>query len=264
MRDVVMGYAHNGNVRQEWHASMAGVGWWDKAHDNRIAGELAAGGPYIPDNRCRVVQQFLDNSLPGLEWLWFTDVDVVVPPFILDQMLAVADPVERPILGALYFTRLDADGGNLWLPTWMEDGNEFGEYTWVRRLQLGEVRELTMCAMGCTLIHRSVLEAMAVSYGPEDPWAWFGHDIINDPVTGMSRIGEDVTFCRRARSLGFPIHGLTEPVVHMKTAKVGWMEFIQQRDIEARKPDGEIYVGNHDLRCGPGLCTHEHEEVATP
>lgn len=241
--DVVMGYAHNGNVRQEWHASVSGLSWYDRANNGRLAGELAAGGPYIADNRNRVVERFLSTDVT---WLWFTDVDVVFPPCTLDQLLEAADPTDRPIVGSLYFTKLDADGGNLWLPTWMEDGEEFGEYTWVRKLTIGEVRELTMVAMGCTLIHRAVLEKMRDAY-PDDPWKWFGHDLMLDPVTGPSRIGEDVTFCRRARALGFPIHGLTEPVVHMKTATVGWKEFIQQRDIEAfKQATGEPYPGrNH-------------------
>lgn len=237
-RDVVMGYAHNGNVRQEWHASVMAHGWYDRANHQRLAGELGTGGPYIADNRCRVVARFLETDV---EWLWFTDVDVVFPPFTLDHMLEHADPIRRPILGALYFTRLDADGGNLWLPTWMEDGEEFGEYTWVRRLQLGEVRELTMVAMGCTLIHRSVLLAMHAYYGPggeggqNDPQPWFGHDIVDDPVMGPNRIGEDVTFCRRARSIGYPVHGVTFPVGHMKVAKIGWDQFIAQQQIEGIK-----------------------------
>lgn len=248
MRDVVLGYCHNGNVRQEWHASVSAHGWYDKANNNHLAGELAAGGPYIPDNRCRVIARFLDQT--SCEWLWFTDVDVVFPPFILDQLLEAADPKTRPVMAALYFTKLDADGGNLWLPTWMEDGEEFGEYSWVRQLQIGEVRELTMVAWGCTIIHRSVLEGIREVYAPIDPWPWSGHDIVNDPVMGPNRIGDDVTFCRRARDCGFSVWGLTEPVIHMKTAKVGWKEFIQQRDIEAfKRESGEAYPGrNHDMR----------------
>ena len=65
--------------------------------------------------------------------------------------------------------------------------------------------ELGSCGMGCTLIHRNVFEKLQQILS-DDPWPWFGHDIIQT-VRGAERAGEDVTFCKRAREAGFKIVG---------------------------------------------------------
>lgn len=231
---VTFGYVHNGTLRQEFHTSILAAMYYDAAHDRHILGEVSAAGPYIADNRNKMGQRFLDQ---GGDWLFELDVDIDFPPELVYHLLEVADAETRPVVGVCYFTHLEADGGKHWLPVWMENG-EHGELSVVRQLEIGEIKELTSTGAGCTFIHRSALERMLEVYGPDgegDPWPWWGHDIVDG-----KRCGEDVTFCLRARRLGIPIHGLTLPVTHIKTARVGWREFVEQSDIEAWRAEKAV------------------------
>lgn len=210
---VIIGFAHNGFIRNEFYQSLRAVQNYDAANSKHIKFEISAGGAYIAQNRNLICEQALKTSA---EWLWMLDTDVVFPGDMLDRMLEVADPIERPILGAVYFTPLE----ERWCPVWLET-IEDKDYP-VQALKIGEVRDLAVVGMGCTLIHRSVLEGMAKT-NSEDPWPWFGHDIIKG-----TRTGEDVTFCYRAKNAGFKTSGFAYPLVHMKTYPVDWKIFHDQ------------------------------------
>ena len=64
--------------------------------------------------------------------------------------------------------------------------------------------------MGCTLIHREVLEALQAEWQDKDAWVWFGHDLVKGKDGKLERAGEDVTMCVRARALGYKTWGLTD------------------------------------------------------
>lgn len=210
---VTIVFAHNGTMRFEFYRSLVALKQYDFSNAKHIIGESSAGGPYIVQNRNTMIEQALEL---GSEWILSLDNDVVFSADILDRLLEVADPVERPIMGALYFTTLDEK----WFPVWLEK-DEKGDDIPVEFITIGDVRELSVVGMGCTLIHRSVLEKMRNS--TDDQWPWFGHDLING-----TRRGEDVTFCYRARDLGFLTYGFAYPLVHMKTYPIDWRTFHDQ------------------------------------
>jgi hypothetical protein len=73
-----------------------------------------------------------------------------------------------------------------------------------------EIIEVDAAGTGALLIHRSVLEAIQAEAdeheGPD--WCWF-----RDLPVGGEWLGEDLYFCRRIKSLGFPIHAHTGAVL---------------------------------------------------
>lgn len=221
---VCMAYITGGTVRHEWHVAMQDFILRDAFGPQVIGAQAVCTGPYIADNRNQVVERFLDTPC---EWLWFTDIDIEFKPEILGKLLEVADATDRPIVGALYFNQINDTPPGTWWPVWTE---QVGESTTrvVTRIELGKVYDLTVTGMGCTLIHRSVFEKLATLVD-DDPWKWFGHDLIRADNGKWQRAGEDATFCYRARAAGFPITGLAEVVVHTgKNLRITWDTFVAQ------------------------------------
>lgn len=205
---IAAAYVHGGNVRHEFMVALQDL----ILRERRVTAVIQAQGPYIPQNRNLVVEKFL--QLPArCEWLWFFDIDIQFGPEILDKLLDAADPVDRPIMGALYLNQVTGKPEGTWWPTWSDECGR------VEQVVMGEIHELKTIGMGCTMIHRSVLEKLDQVY-EDDPWRWFGHDILYREGIA-ERVGEDETFCNRAINAGFPVHGLAELVDHYKTVRIG-------------------------------------------
>lgn len=150
---------------------------------------------YIASGRDEMCRKFLTTDA---DWLLMVDWDVTFTPEAVYALLDAADPTNRPIIAGCYVTFFGSDAQLR--PCWMvsKDGEDYVPPT---TLDVGEIIECSMVGMGFTLIHRKVLETLGLLYR-EDPWHWFGHDIINN-----SRVGEDLTFCSRARKAGFTVWG---------------------------------------------------------
>lgn len=205
---IAAAYVHGGNVRHEFMVALQDL----VLRERRIAAVVQAQGPYIPQNRNLVCERFLQLPV-RCEWLWFFDVDIQFGPDVLDHLLDAADPVDRPIVGALYLNQVTGKPIGTWWPTWSDkDGR-------IEKVVMGEVYDLATIGMGCTLIHRSVLEKLAQVH-EDDPWHWFGHDIVSRKGV-PERVGEDETFCNRALNAGFPVHGVATLVNHYKTVSIG-------------------------------------------
>lgn len=152
-------------------------------------------GPVLSIARNTCAESFLAS---GQEWLWFVDSDTVFGPDTLARLLALADPVERPVLAAavpILGRSARSEAGGLpdlfWSAfTAAPDGglDPIGAGT-----PLDEVVRVDAVGTGCVLIHRTVLEA--VGPGP-----------FCEESSGGAVIGEDLAFCRRCDKLGIPVH----------------------------------------------------------
>ena len=155
---------------------------------------------YIASARDKCCTHFLSTDH---EWLLFLDWDITYTPEDIYALLDSADPIERPIIGGVYVTFMGADPVTL-RPCFMIE-TEQQEYTAAAGITVGEIVQCSSIGMGFTLIHRSVLEKMTEVF-KDDPWHYFGHDIIADTQDGhLVRCGEDMTFANRVRGLGFTI-----------------------------------------------------------
>lgn len=192
---------------------------------------------FIASGRNKVVKQFLKTEA---EWLLFVDDDIIFRPDQVNKIMELADPIKRPILAGLYLGKL-GPGSDIH-PIWLEEYKETGFFRSVSKLQGTDdnqgLQEIDVCGMGFTLIHRSVFETMekaapALSSSGEfpDEWTWFGHDL-RDGI----RLGEDTTFCVRAKELGYPIYGVSSiQVPHLKQHFYTVKMFLDQEDMKEKK-----------------------------
>lgn len=207
---VVIGYVHPVDVTVGFHHSLLMLMLRDQVTSRRVGNLLMRNASAnITNARNRIVADFLAG--PG-DWLWFLDTDMVFDPDTLDRLLEVAHDKSHPVVGGLCYGVHD---GRLF-PTLYGLSEHDGEPCVVRFDTFPPDQAFAVDGTGaaCILIHRSVLERIRdekfnVAY------PWFQETVL--PGTSQV-VGEDVTFCFRARALGFPIHVHTGiHVGHQKT-----------------------------------------------
>jgi len=212
---VTVAYVHPNEVTTSWHQSLLNLIAHDLGGQCRVArgGWLAMrcyGADGIPAARNKAVEQFLATDV---EWLFWIDTDMGFEPDIVDRLLEVADPEARPIVGALCFAQKQTvpDGMGGWrtamAPTIYDWTTipDTGETGFLSRREY-PVNALVRCAgtgSAAILIHRSVLELMRDTRD-QVPGAWY--DRVPNTTAGGRLMGEDLSFCLRAGTLGIPLH----------------------------------------------------------
>lgn len=219
--DVLACFVHNGNVATHFMNSL----FASLNEDARRAGEEGARrrlveyhdarGPYIHDNRARAVRYFLDYT--NYQWLWMLDNDMKWEKDTLYKLIDAAEKYDCGILGAAYWNKYGNSEIKL---SWLYFVEEHGIAAAPTLPEQEEPVEVTAVGMGCTLIHRQVLEdvvAQQRKIAPEDPWDSFGADLLKFTTGEAEHMGEDVTFCLRARRAGYLTYGLpTVTAEHFK------------------------------------------------
>lgn len=152
---------------------------------------------YIPASRESLVRTFLDKTESN--WLLMLDWDITFTPDDVYALLdTAASDAPNKIVSGNYVTYMGDD--QLLRPCWFEDRDGL-EHSPVAGYTPGQLHPLTTCGMGFTIMHRDALVAIEKD-NTGDPWPWYGHDVI-----GGNHVGEDLTFCRRARAVGVTIWG---------------------------------------------------------
>lgn len=239
MAKATVAYVHPDQLAVSFHQSLMQLVMYDAANgghlaheEGRIAVRCSTNGLVAARNATAVA--FLHS---GSEWLLWLDTDMGFAPDTLERLLAAADPVTRPIVGALCFASRevgqDGMGGfrTLARPTiydWtpMPDGHT----RFVGRI-LYPVNDLVPCAAtgsACVLIHRSVFErisAMLVDHG-QPAGSWYDRA----PGSDGALLGEDISFCMRAGAAGIPVHVHTGVrTTHLKPMWLGESHFWAQQ-----------------------------------
>lgn len=211
MGAVMISYVHPGWVQHTFMQSLTMA----MSHDRRQDTPLIMGMipvRYRPIGighvRNQAAAQFLVSDA---EWMWCVDTDMGFRPDALSSLMSSADPVDRPVVGALcYGVVEDGDDGMSGMnirvfPTlygWDDQANAFCE--WEGDPPKGLVR-VAGTGTACLLIHRSAFEKI------NDGWF--------DPlIDGSGQIvGEDLSFCWRLMQAGIPVHVNTSvPTNHQK------------------------------------------------
>lgn len=197
---VVVSYLHPGEIPTKFHDSLVGLLMHPANHGRIVAKIDRRNGANVSYGRNWVAATFLDESAG--EWLLTLDADMVFEPDLLDRLLEVADPAERPVVAALYFGR-DEDGVPFpQMYGLLESPDRPGDTISVRFEDYPKgLIEVAGTGAGCMVIHRSVLERMrAAGHDPVFPWYQETTEV-NGRYTS-----EDITFCHRVRQLGHPVY----------------------------------------------------------
>lgn len=229
---VVIAYPYAGEVSSRFHHSLMGVLAYDAANRQRVIrgdGFIAvSSGANITNARNEIVVAFLDKC--EADWLLFIDTDMVfngqngLAGFdLVDRLVEAAHPEKRPIVGALCFS-LNHDGQMLLAKPTIYGFSEDRKVVRFEDYPRDQLAQVEATGTGCLLIHRSVLQAIrARKFDPAYPW-------FEETAFGSVPCGEDITFCVRAGSLGFPIFVDTRiKVGHEKTWVVGEDMFLAQK-----------------------------------
>jgi GT2 family glycosyltransferase len=172
-------------------------------------------GPNISTPRNLVVDDFLRRY--EAPWLLMVDTDMVFAGDALDRLVAAADPVERPLVGALCYSPAAGEVR----PTMYEiTQNAAGELGFAHREAWpeGACVRVSATGTGFLLMHRDALEAVRKHSG-DVAAPWFRESPVGAP---LSLMGEDMTFCLRAGAAGIPVHVATSVKVgHLKPQMLG-------------------------------------------
>jgi hypothetical protein len=233
---VTVAYVHANEVSHSWHQSLLGLVGYDMANSGRVMNggwvAIRCGTDGLPAARNEAAMQMLELDS---EWMFWIDTDMGFGPDIVDELLAAADPIERPIVGALCFAQreLAPDGANGYrvkaAPTiydWVNAGDKRG----FRTRQTYEPGTVTRCSgtgSAAILIHRSVFERIGEAYGP----VWYNRAPNPEPDKDgvVKMMGEDLSFCMRAGTLGIPVHVHTGvKTTHLKQLWLSEADYLDQ------------------------------------
>lgn len=211
---VSVGYVYDNEVPSSFADSWLTAVMFDLnnacllAHDaGRISVRYGTDGLIAARNR--VTKEFLAS---GSDWLMMIDTDMGFAPEAMYQLLAVADPIHKPVVGGLCFASRErgSDGMNGFRTTprptifdWIEKDEE---RHFVSRI-VYPINQVTQCAAtgaAFLLVHRSAFErvsAMLATNGM-DPEGWFERARGGDG----SLLGEDISFCMRLAAASIPVH----------------------------------------------------------
>jgi len=205
VRDVAVCVCVGGTVSAGFHISLTKILLSDAlAVGGRICEHITEGsGVNVSLARNRLVSSFLRS---GAEWAWMLDADMVLRDSTLDRLLEIADPVERPFVGALCYGV-------------KEDGVFSTTYKWegdvpVQRDLIPGFGAVQVGATGvaCALVHRDVFIETEDASSPNFPW--FRETESADGVYA----GEDIEFMHRCRAAGIPVYVNTSADIgHEKT-----------------------------------------------
>ena len=207
---LTIGFIHNGEVRSVFLRSFVELALWDLAHNQRLfshdkfwlQGQYGSGG--IVAGRNDIARAMLETS--EAEWLLWIDTDMGFDGDLGDRLIDSADPIERPVVGALCFGQ-KVDGGKPYGARWFRtqptvyryvETDEEAGFSSVFDYPRDRLVECDATGSAAILIHRSVIAMMRDEFG--DQW----YTPIKHPEFGTV-FSEDLSFCLRLKALEVPL-----------------------------------------------------------
>ncbi len=198
---VVIGTPRGGSITGPYHDSVLALqhDQWRVRSENEIqlAAVLAGTGLYVEDNRHWLAWRFLNEQTAP--WLLMIDSDISFKPDLLDQLLEAAHSRDdiRVLAGNVPLDVFPT-AGYLAMP-------QPGVFGPLKILPPEKVFEVDAAATAIMLIHREVLQKIREREGE----CWFyRHKVAVEergdyPYRTFLNLGEDISFCLRARDAGF-------------------------------------------------------------
>lgn len=206
---LTVSYISDGTVRAEFCDSLAAL-----LQRYRVESRIAlVSGPRISTSRNNVVRAFLADC--SAEYLLMLDSDMTFTPDDIRSLVLAAQREDAHVVGGLCFS-VDDDGRIF--PTIYEGDPPKRTYSYRK----DSLQEVSATGAACLLMSRTLLEDMAKNCpGP--------HEFFQETTHKGGEFGEDVTFCVRARHLGYRIYVHTGVQLgHCKTFQLTAAEFEAQ------------------------------------
>lgn len=235
---VLVTYLHPATeVQHSWSTSLFALVNFDAAHNQRLFHR--GGGPLmmrcgtggLAQGRNDAMRHFLDEA--DEEWLWIVDTDMGFAANTVDSLVDAADPVERPVVGALCFGLRQGDpdgyGGYTTEPYptiygWDRGADGTAGFRRVVDYPRDTVVRVAGTGAACLLVHRTAAEKIRAQHGDE----WFS------PVRYPDGrfVSEDLSFCYRCGTTDTPVYVHTGvKTTHAKTVWVGEREWLAHRTL---------------------------------
>ena len=210
---AVIGYVRGKDVAGEFCESLVTVAM--EASTPLDAVLRYVSGPNISTPRNLVVDEFLRSYTAP--WLLMVDTDMVFSGSALDRLIAAADPVKRPLVGALCFSPAAGEVRPTMYEITQKESGALG-FAHLQAWPEDTCVKVSATGTGFLLMHRGALEKVA-AFSKDAAAPWFRETPVGEPLKLM---GEDMTFCLRAGAAGIPVHVHTGVQVgHMKPEMLG-------------------------------------------
>jgi GT2 family glycosyltransferase len=208
---IVVAYCSNGTLTRPFHSSLTGLYEFDARNRRLFHSEATIDGCFIDDNRNSLVEAFLGLNK---EWYWSIDTDHRFEPIQIYALFESAEENNSLMTAAMVFFEVEGKGYTV---NWF-DARPDGRFRTMTDVKPAS-QVIGGCGMACVLIHRSVFEKIKERNGdagplyagptpsPRNPRPWFDRLIIDNDTAGYCRLGEDLSFCARARAAGVEIRG---------------------------------------------------------
>lgn len=225
---VVLSWPDPVDVKGAFCASMVELAL---ARGKRLGGVLRVEGGLLSRQRNEIVTYFLDST--DSDWLLMVDSDEQLPVQSFDRMVNAADAERRPVIAGLYFGTWPGGLIPQPVPHLYRRADDGVSMIPVVDYPSNQLIEVDGAGTGALLVHRRVLQAIRDAAEDHEGrnWCWF-RDL---PVGGLW-LGEDFYFCRRIRSMGFPIWAHTGAI--LKHSRRYWLDERQFEALRAHRGEG--------------------------
>ena len=226
---VLIAYVHSGEtVAHSWHESMMELAFQFVQSDHfgaKLPIRYGTGGLVAARNKA--VDMLLEQD--ECDWLFWIDTDMGFRADIIDRLMEVADPVDRPVVGALCFINHEVldDGMNgkatMAKPTifqWAKNPDGKTGFVPDMHYERDAVVKCDGTGSAALVVHRSVFERIKAHNGGN----YYGHMAIPGTDDVLS---EDLSFCVRCVEVGAAIHVHTG----VKTSHMKY-RWLSERDLD--------------------------------
>jgi hypothetical protein len=210
----------------------------------RVGGISDEFGGHIDITRAGISKMFLDvcRDVPTLEYLVMIDADESVEwdaPYLLARW-------GKPIVSGVVSSYSKSRGMYACFTMLDEYGvARFPSVNFTKKMPARGLIEVEACGTGLICIHKSVFEKF-VQEG-QLPFLIDEEERKSAARTGILKVGEDISFCRQAKALGFTVHvDLSVHAEHYKMVCVKWPEAAIDYEMEP----GDFKVNIRDYSHG--------------
>ena len=210
MEKLSIGWVSGGSVKSKFAFSVSAI-CINPPHGIKINKVITFQSSVIAVNRQSLIDEFWRSD--DADWLLLLDSDIVISPEDLFTLWNAKDKEERPVVLGTYFLLGVPSGSHPLNPMpalFGEWNKEINQSQFIHPLPYNKLIRVYRAGLGCTLLHRSVIDKLKEKYGNDNLFA--------EDYTVKPNIGEDFSFFAKVEECGIPVYAHTGvDLIHEKT-----------------------------------------------